>query len=237
MPTSLAAECGNLSAFWPLEPPQTLRAYVKEFLNLSFSLDREPRIEADSVPSPNVTLVVEYDGQKHDLATLPALYDVSLTILTRKFEFHRKLYQALANVDPDTRALNLRELDLRDHSLREVIYIGRVVNLVVQWTQSIDHPEICLPLLLFVTQEYISTDHSLENTRDVRVTLVSAGTLRECESAGYPLLSVDPMPTAMDDWLYMDNDQRLWLKEGALQHVDRLVEWALSTPSDDYQVR
>lgn len=244
----------NLSVFYPLDPWPVLQTRVEVAAQQKFTLSRQlppangipfdPLAPEDQAAlERDVIIQVEMQDRKgvvsyRDLATFPCLYFIPLTILYNKWEFYYKLYQALAAIET-TAEFASRQLDLKDHWLRDVLYLERVLEMAMQWSHRPDRSEICMALFLFVCQEDTSSDHSLENTRGMTFALDDAHVLERCE---YGLLSfficpAHRTPLAMQDWIDADDGSRSWLLADTITRVDELAHAALAIARAESPVR
>lgn len=233
----------NLSLLYPLEPLPILQTRVELSAQQSFKLYREPPPPDDASPfdpnAPedaaaalrNVTVEVQWVNRKGiavqgDLATFPYLYYTPLYIIHKKWGFYYRLYEALAAIVPRSPELASRQLDLQDHWLREVLYLERVLEVAIQWTETSEG--ICRPLVCFVHQEDASTDHSLENTREQFYDVTDLSLLERCKSA-HLMFYVSSLPLAIDEWIAHDDGSRSWLEDTIMARVDGLAQAVLET--------
>lgn len=238
----------NLSSLFPLDPWALLQARAEAAAQQSFTLYRAPPLngapvdvnaeEDDEARTRDIIVAVEYKGKRGDLGRFPALYYASLTVLYKKWGFYYQLYEALTNLKPDAPALISRKFDLQDHWLREVLYLERILEIALQWSHSTDRNELCVVLFLFVSQEAISTDHSLENTREVFITLEDLSILERCACLIYSrICPAYYIRIAIEQWISLDDGSRSWLREETMKLLDKLAQAALDTAQDTSPVR
>lgn len=162
---ALIAKAGNLSLLWCLEPYEMLAVRVARGSNLSITLTDD---SFEQAPGPRTQLFISVRDDL-DLGTFPVLYESSLDIMLKKWNFYSKLFEHLEPIIPVTEDRRARKRDLQDRWLREILYIERILEAAVQWSYSAPCIEPCIPLLYFLAQEKISSDHSLENTEDLTI--------------------------------------------------------------------
>lgn len=183
-PPSLAllSDAMNLSAIWPLKPYELLVERVARGVHQSYILS-DDSLEKGAAPRTALFISVKGEGRKKDLdlGTFPVLYESSLDIIIKKWTWYSRLFEHLEPTIVNTHDLLARKRDLLDHWLREILYLGRVLEMAVQWSNSTPRLEPCIPLCYFLFQESTSSNHSLENTEEVVVPPRAPVLLAKCE--------------------------------------------------------
>lgn len=158
-------ETQNLSTIWPLEPTEMLVPRVAKAAQQSYELSVN---SSEGVPATEVTFSADFKDRGGDLGTFPIKYQVALTLIVKKSAYYSALFEELSQIQPKTLSNRevARQSDLSDHWAREILYLDHVLEMAMQWAYSDQRAEPCLALFYFEAQEGMSTDHSLENTRD-----------------------------------------------------------------------
>lgn len=156
----------NLAYLWPHEIRAKLHSRLRRSMKQVWTIGwlengtLSLRVEIAST-NPKVASV------SGEMAILPARYAVGMQLLMEKWSYFAQLYEALSDcstvgVSEETKR-NFE--NLYDYWGRTVLYIDRVLEYIIQWSQDENPEEECHVLRLFLAQESNSTIHSTDVTR------------------------------------------------------------------------